>query len=157
MTTTIERTTATDLSCRRFAMPGNIFNIRLSNAESNGTIVIADFEGVPGCEPPRHVHTLEDEIFIIQQGAIHFFIGDDTVEAKEGDTVFLPRNVPHHFVIQTPLFKAIVMASPGNIEHFFRSISIPYDDILIPSPQIPTKEELDYFVQQVESYGMQFI
>lgn len=154
---TTETTNATQLSSRRIAMPGMIFNIRLSDAESNGAIVIADVQAVPGGEPPRHVHTLEDEIFIIKEGSITFFIGDDIISAKAGDVVFAPRNVPHHFAITSDLLKATVMATPGNIEHFFRSITKPYDGEAIPSVQIPTQEEITHFVTQTEAYGMQFV
>jgi len=155
--TTTATTTAQDLSCRKLSMPGMVFNITLSNAESNGSIVIADFEAVPGCEPPRHIHTLEDEVFIIKEGTITFFIGDDIVPAKEGDTVFLPKNIAHHFSITSDFLKAIVMATPGNIEHFFRSIAMPYNGATVPPVQIPTQEELTHFVKQTEAYGMQFV
>ncbi len=150
-------TTTVDLSYKRFAMPGMIFTIRLGSEESNGSIVIADFEAMPGCEPPRHIHTLEDEIFIIKEGTITFFIGDDIVEGKEGDVIFLPKNVAHHFAITSDRMKATVMATPGNIEHFFRSISIPYETGDIPAVEIPTQEQVDYFVQQTQAFGMQFV
>ncbi len=158
MTTTQTITqTAKNLTYRRFAMPGMIFNIRLSSAETNGKIVIADFEGIPGCEPPRHLHTREDEIFMITEGEITFFIGDDIVQATNGDTVFLPKNVPHHFVITSDVLKAVVMATPGRIEHFFRSLSFPYDGEEIPVPEIPTQKEVDHFVNQTHAYGMEFV
>lgn len=155
--TTMETTNATGLSSRRLAMPGMVFNIRLSNAESNGAIVIADVQAVPGGEPPRHVHTLEDEIFIIKEGAVTFFIGDDVITAKEGDIVFAPRNIAHHFSITSDFLRATVMATPGNIEHFFRSITRPYDGDVVPPVQIPTQEEITHFVTQTEAYGMQFV
>lgn len=154
---TTATTTTTDLSCKRLAMPGMLFTIRLSEAESNGSIVIADFEAMPGCEPPRHIHTLEDEVFIITEGTITFFIGDNIVEGKKGDVVFLPKHVPHHFVITSDRLKATVMATPGNIEHFFRSISMPYETGDVPAVEIPTQEEVDYFVQQTQAFGMQFV
>lgn len=155
--TTTKTIASPDILCRRFGMPGMVFNIRLSNAESNGRIVIADFEGVPGCEPPRHVHTLEDEIFMIKEGTITLFIGEDIVQAGPGDTVFLPRNVAHHFSITSHHIKATVIATPGNIEHFFRSICQPHEAVHLPPLQIPTQEEINYFVQQTEAFGMQFV
>lgn len=155
--TTTHTTTSRALDCKRFSSPGIVFDILVSDAESKGSIVIAEFQALPGCEPPRHVHSREDEIFMISEGEITFFIGDDIVQGKGGDTIFLPRNVPHHFVITSSYMKATVMATPSNIEHFFRSISVPYEGDTVPAAQIPTQAEVDHFVHQTMAYGMQFV
>ncbi|WP_229666015.1 cupin domain-containing protein [Wenxinia marina] len=47
--------------------------------------------------PKLHVHTY-DEIFVIRQGRARFTIGDETIDAEEGDVLFGPANVPHKFV-----------------------------------------------------------
>src|SRR6478735_10689542 len=95
MTTVLETTKKNNK--RLFA--GTIFTFRVTNKESNGSIMVADFEGTPGTEPPRHVHTIEDEVFIIKKGNVTFFVGEDIIQAGPGDTILLPVNVPHHFKI----------------------------------------------------------
>ena len=50
-----------------------------------------------GKGPKWHVHTY-DEIFILQAGHALFTVGDRKIQAKEGDVVFGPANVPHKFV-----------------------------------------------------------
>ena len=139
------------------SMPGTLFNILVGCEESNGAIVIAEMHAVPGSEPPRHVHTKEDEVFIIREGSITFFIGDDIIQANAGDTVYLPVNVPHHFTITSEVASGYVMATPGNIEHFFRSIARVTDDNTIPPVQVPTEDQVNHFISQTIAFGMKFV
>jgi quercetin dioxygenase-like cupin family protein len=141
----------------RMLFPGTIFTIRVSSEESNNAIVVADFEAIPGSEPPRHVHTREDEIFIITEGTATYFVGDDIINATAGDTVYLPVNVPHHFKITSDIVKGTLIATPGNIEHFFKTFSVPFDGIEIPPVLPPSEEQIKYFVAVTESYGMRFV
>ena len=50
----------------------------------------------PGEGPSLHVHPY-DEIFVILEGRARFTVGDDVIDAVEGDTVMGPANVPHKF------------------------------------------------------------
>lgn len=51
----------------------------------------------PGEGPPPHVHPYE-EVFVIQEGAVTFTIGEGIVEAGAGTVVIAPAGVPHTFV-----------------------------------------------------------
>ena len=48
-----------------------------------------------GPGPHRHPYT---ETFIIQDGQATFTVGDETIEARAGDIVVAPAEVPHAFV-----------------------------------------------------------
>lgn len=49
-----------------------------------------------GAGPPLHVHPY-DEVFIIRQGHARFTVGDETIDAKAGEILFGPANIPHKF------------------------------------------------------------
>lgn len=49
-----------------------------------------------GVGPRWHVHTY-DEIFIVRSGHALFTIGDKKIEAKAGDILLGPANVPHKY------------------------------------------------------------
>jgi len=51
----------------------------------------------PGEGPGLHHHPYA-ETFIVQEGQATFTVGDDTIEARAGDIVVAPANVPHAFV-----------------------------------------------------------
>ncbi|MEM6898209.1 MAG: cupin domain-containing protein [Pseudomonadota bacterium] len=46
--------------------------------------------------PTLHVHPY-DEIFTIQEGKARFTVGEMTIDAKAGDIVFGPANIPHGY------------------------------------------------------------
>jgi len=47
--------------------------------------------------PPLHIHFLEDEFGTVRKGVLHAVVGDQRVEAKVGDSVTLPKGVPHRW------------------------------------------------------------
>ncbi|HBM61012.1 cupin domain-containing protein [Salipiger marinus] len=56
----------------------------------------------PGSGPKLHVHPY-DELFIIRRGRARYTIGDEVIEAGEGDILFGPAEVPHRFeVLEAP-------------------------------------------------------
>ena len=49
-----------------------------------------------GAGPVLHRHPY-DEVFIIRRGCARFTIGSDVIDAKAGDILMGPANVPHKF------------------------------------------------------------
>lgn len=49
-----------------------------------------------GSGPVLHRHPY-DEVFIVRQGWARFMIGEETVEAGEGDILLAPAGTPHRF------------------------------------------------------------
>ena len=152
-----ETKTETAMQANRMASPGTIFNIRLSASQTNGAISVINYECLPGSEPFLHVHTLEDETFIVEEGSVTFCIGDKTGKAFPGDVFFLPRNIPHSFKVTSEKLKGTVILTPGNLENFFRQASTPYKGVEIPPVTTPTEEQIQGFLNLAISYGMQLV
>ena len=67
-----------------------------------------------------HIHPNQDEWFYILEGKYLFQVGEDKYEMKTGDTIFLPRDVPHAFIQFSKKAKVIVSYLPaGKMEEFF--------------------------------------
>ncbi len=62
---------------------------------TNVTVLFYSTDDI-GVGPRWHVHTY-DEIFVIRQGRALFTIGDQKIEAKAGDILLGPANIPHKF------------------------------------------------------------
>ena len=62
---------------------------------SNVTILFFATDDV-GEGPSWHVHPY-DEVFIIKRGRARFKIGDEIIEAEEGDVLLGPAAVPHKY------------------------------------------------------------
>lgn len=60
-----------------------------------GAVEIIAPPGVAG--PPRHLHRMHDETFLIVSGVLEFTIGEATRDAHAGDYVVVPIGAPHTF------------------------------------------------------------
>ena len=60
----------------------------LSPSEIASDFLLVEAEVDPGGGPPRHLHSREDETFIIRAGRFAIQVGHETMEAGLGDTLF---------------------------------------------------------------------
>ncbi|MFT3910282.1 MAG: cupin domain-containing protein [Ferruginibacter sp.] len=154
MQTTLIKPTLKDTVCTR---PGVRMSFRLTAQETNNALSVIDVRITPGGEPPRHVHEREDETNIIHDGTITYFIGDDIINAKKGDIVFMPRGVPHHFVVTSPTAHCTLIATPGGIEEFFKEISLSFEQQGVPVTGKPSDEEIKKLLACSAKFGMRFV
>lgn len=56
---------------------------------------VFELESPPGSEIPRHVHRLDDELRYQIEGAATYVVGSETLEARPGSLIYLPKQVPH--------------------------------------------------------------
>lgn len=98
-------------------------DIKVSHKDTNGALTVFEYTGNEKGGPPLHMHLNQDEIFFIVQGEYLFQVGEDQHTLKAGDTIFLPRMVPHAFAQLTENGKMFFMFQPsGEMEDFFRAI-----------------------------------
>lgn len=142
-------------NCVRF-LPHCRMSFVLTSKETNDAISIIDMKMAPGAEPPRHVHQWEDEIFILQKGTISFFVGEEIINAKEGTTVFMPRGVPHHFVITSPTAHCTLITTPGGMENYFEEISLPHE-FTDDAPKTPDEISIQAMLACAARYGISFV
>jgi quercetin dioxygenase-like cupin family protein len=100
----------------------NMLDIKISSKDTDGDLAVFEQNGfTPKGGPPLHIHTNQDEFFYIINGEYLFQVGDEKYQMKAGDTIFLPRNIPHAFVQLTETGKVLVSYLPaGKMEDFFR-------------------------------------
>lgn len=97
-------------------------DIKVSAKDTNQNLAIFEYVGNEKGGPPLHVHLKQDEVFYIVEGEYLFQVGDEQFNLKAGDTIFLPRNVPHTFAQLTEKGKMFFLFQPaGKMEDFFRA------------------------------------
>ena len=77
----------------------------------------------PGGEIPVHTNTVEHEQYVLR-GRASMTIGDEPVEVKAGDVVFIPAGTPHSYQVlgAEPFeFLCVVPNLPDRMELFDRS------------------------------------
>lgn len=104
--------------------PGEQCLIRVPAAETGGTFSVVEIISDPGDATPLHVHRNEDEYFVVLEGVATIACGDRVIDAKAGDAIMLPKQIPHAWGNRSdrPLrFVAIVL--PGGAEEAMRVIA----------------------------------
>ena len=99
----------------------NMLDVKISGSDTNGDLAIFEQTSLSqGKGTPLHVHPNQDEIFYVVDGAYKFLVGDAKYDLKIGDSIFLPRNVPHAWTQVAEKGKMIVVLQPaGKLESFF--------------------------------------
>ena len=136
---------------KHFEMKGvtlNVLDNKISSDDTGGAIAVFEQNGLtPNGGPPLHIHFFQDEFFYVIEGEYLFQAGEVKYRVKSGDTIFLPRNVPHAFVQLTEKARVLVSYIPaGKMEDFFRTTDAW---TLPPSPQEITKVFEDHEMKVV--------
>jgi len=87
-----------------------------------------------GFSPPRHVHTREDEVFLVLDGEVAFDLDGRRLSAGPGTSVFMPRGIPHTFLVESAVARMIGVIAPGAFEELFRNLSVPAAVRALPAP-----------------------
>jgi quercetin dioxygenase-like cupin family protein len=101
---------------------------------SEGAISIFRSTFAAGFSPPRHVHTREDEVFMVEAGAVTFWIDGRERAAGPGTTVYMPRGVPHTFRVDSDGAVMLGVMTPGDFESLFRELGVPAQSRTLPPP-----------------------
>jgi mannose-6-phosphate isomerase-like protein (cupin superfamily) len=78
-----------------------------------------------GAASPLHLHRREDEQFLVVDGTARFVVGDERIDAGPGDTVLLPRDVPHAYLVTSETARLVGSVTPGGFEAFFTRLGAP--------------------------------
>lgn len=121
--------------------------IKVSAQDTQGRLAMFEYAGHVRGGPPLHTHMSQDEIFFIRAGDYLFQVGDQQHRLGTGDTIFLPRGIPHTFSQLSAEGRMVFMFTPaGDLEAFFR------EQGKLQAPPSPT-EAADMFAR----HGMQVV
>ncbi|MBK6966358.1 MAG: cupin domain-containing protein [Bacteroidales bacterium] len=103
----------------------NVLDVKISGADTNGELAIFEQTSLSqGKGTPLHIHDTQDEIFYVNEGTYYFQVGDEKFNLTIGDSIFLPRKVPHAWTQVSEKGKMTVVVQPaGKLENFFITMS----------------------------------
>ena len=140
--------------------PGDRVSFLATGAETQGSCFI--FEGLlaPGGGPPPHIHHSEDESFYILEGSATFQAGGQTIHAKPGAFIRVPRGMVHSIKNegQVPARALVIMspAGPVGLQQFFEESFYPTTDRSATPPPI-TEEMVGRMIAAAAKNGMEFV
>lgn len=107
-----------------FNLIGTKMTILVPATQTNGTSVTIQDDVPQGGGVPAHVHTREDETYVITQGQFRFWRGHEIIDAGPGTVVYMPRNVPHQFRnVGATTGTVIFTITPAGLEKMFLTMS----------------------------------
>ncbi len=134
---------------------GHLISVLISSKDTNGSFSLLHGFEIQGLEPPPHTHTKEDESFYLMNGEIRYTVGSEVLHAKQGDWVFLPRNIQHSFQVLTEKAEVLIHLSPGGFEDYFIEMSEPAKEMAIP-PRPTGPPDVQKIVETASRYGILF-
>ena len=100
---------------------------KVSEKDTDGdfSLFYKQADGTTNGGPPLHLHQSQDEVFYVIEGEFLIQVGDEQFNAKSGDIIFAPRQVPHAFInVGNKPWKMINTFQPaGNMEDFFMKVN----------------------------------
>jgi mannose-6-phosphate isomerase-like protein (cupin superfamily) len=114
----------------------SLFEFLVPAAATGGALSVFRATMPEGFGPPRHVHTREDEVFLVLEGEAMFDVDGRILRAGPGTTVFMPRGVPHAFRVTSPAAVMLGVLTPGGFEELFRNLGVAADERTLPEPGI---------------------
>ena len=132
-----------DRSGERHTLGFSKMLFKSSSADTEGAMFIMEHDNLGKGGPYRHFHPAQDEWLYAMGGEFRVEIGDQKLTLKPGDSVLMPRKVPHVWaqVGETPGKLLIVFTPAGKMEEFFRDFG--------KTGKLPTDASV------VNAYGLQ--
>ena len=90
----------------------------LISAQEGPNFAMRRFVMEPGGGMPKHTNTVEHEQYVLQGYAV-VGIGDEQLEVKAGDVVFIPEGVPHWYQnigMENFVFLCVIPNKPDQIK-----------------------------------------
>jgi len=103
-----------------YALAGGQLSIKATAQQTEGRFAAVEFAGPRAFGSPVHVHTDDDEFFVVLEGDVRFRLGDEVTDAGPGSFVYGPRRVPHAFTMNSDDARVLLLFGPAGVEGFFR-------------------------------------
>ena len=108
------------------AIPGAIrWTVLVAGDLTDGRFAVIEARERRGAEPPRHVHSREDEFIYVLEGRVTVERDGEQFDAQPGMWLFLPRGSQHRVSVESAEARLLVMLAPSGIEDWLRDLRLP--------------------------------
>lgn len=133
-----------DQTLPHIGLVGDTYTILLSGKNTGGRFCLIDMHIPPGGGPPPHRHDFE-ESFILLEGEIEATFRGAKSVVKEGETVHIPANAPHHFQNRSSRpARLLCICSPAGQEEFFAEVGVPVATRTTPAPKLDPTAQAEF-------------
>ena len=136
---------------------GSLMTFLATGEDTHGQFALIEAVARKGNVPPPHIHHREDEIFYVLEGEVIVSVGDRTIKGTAGTMVFLPRDVPHSFTIESEQSRMLILLTPAGLERWFKEFSVPAQAMTLPPADEPAYGEVQRMLEAAPRYGLEFV
>jgi quercetin dioxygenase-like cupin family protein len=111
---------------------GSLFEIKVSAAQSGGAMLLFEATGPQGKASPLHAHPAEDETFYVLEGELRVHVDGVEHDGGPGTVLFVPRGIPHAYVVLSETARFLNILTPGSAEAFYRDGGEPATSRVLP-------------------------
>ena len=139
---------------RTIAVVGDVYRFLVTGEDSGGRYAMWEAIVTPGGGPPLHVHSKEDEGFVILEGEIVFNVDGERVVATAGTGVNMPPGVRHAFKNESDRpAKMLILVAPAGLEQMFFETGVPVPEGTTTAPPV-SHEEIERLLAVAPRYGV---
>ena len=136
---------------------GSLMTFLASGEDTHGQFALIEAVARRGNVPPPHIHHREDEIFYVLEGEVVVSVGDRTIKGTAGTMLFLPRDVPHLFTIESEQSRMLILLTPAGLEGWCKEFSVAAPAMTLPPADEPAYGEVQRMLQAAPRYGIEFV
>jgi quercetin dioxygenase-like cupin family protein len=133
---------------------GTLMRIIAGSPDTAGALTVIEQQARRGFAPPLHVHHREDTAFFVLDGQLTVRLDADESTIGTGQFVWLPRDVPHSFRVDSAEAHFLEFATPGGVEGFHIDAS---DVAATPALPLRTEPDVPRMLSHVGTYGIEII
>jgi quercetin dioxygenase-like cupin family protein len=113
---------------KRSFFGGGMHTWKLLAEDTGGAFYLMEDAMAQGKSTPWHRHPDADETLYILEGEILINVDGQESRLAQGGMSFVPRGVPHAFVVVSDGARLLVIQTPGAGQAFYRGASVPATD-----------------------------
>jgi len=135
---------------------GGLGVLKVTGVQTGGLFTVLELLAPEGFASPFHVHSNEDELFVVLSGEVRVRHGEDVIEACAGSMIHGPRGVPHGFRIDSPEARLLLFFGPAGAEGFFRDAGKPAPTLGLPPIDEPFLDR-EALIEVASRYGQEVV
>ncbi len=135
---------------------GGLVRVRAGGNATAGKLAVLEHRGERGYGSPLHRHLADEETFFVLDGEVRVEVGGQAHPAGAGTVAFLPRQLPHAFLVTSPQARFLTLHTPAGFDRFALATGTPVTETATTPPdELPPDPAA--LAAMASSYGIEIV
>ncbi|MFO0914779.1 MAG: cupin domain-containing protein [Pirellulales bacterium] len=139
----------------RIGIVGDVYRFLATGEDTDGKYCTFEAIVPPGSGPPPHIHSREEESFLVVEGEMTFQLGEDRIVASAGTFLNMPVGSLHCFKNESSkVARMLISVAPAGLEKMFFEVGQPLADDQEMAPP-PSPADIEKLLAAAPRYGVE--